>query len=102
MIVIGATGGIFIFYLLTWILGFFHVNVPLMDFTNGSTFSIVFSLIVVGVAAFNLLLDFDMIDKGVRSGAPKYMEWYGAFALTVTIVWLYIEILRLVAKLNSR
>lgn len=102
MIVMGATGGIFIFYLLTWILGFFHVNVPLMDFTNGSTFSIIFSLIVVGVAAFNLLLDFDMIDKGVMSGAPKYMEWYGAFALTVTIVWLYIEILRLVAKLNSR
>lgn len=102
MIVGGATGGIFIFYLLSWILGFFNVNVPFLSFTDGSTFSILFSLIVVVVAAFNLLLDFDMIDKGVMSGAPKYMEWYGAFALTVTIVWLYIEILRLVAKLNSR
>lgn len=102
LIVGGATGGIFIFYLLSWILGFFNVNVPFLSFTDGGTFSIIFSLIVVGVAAFNLLLDFDMIDKGVMSGAPKYMEWYGAFALTVTIVWLYIEILRLVAKLNSR
>jgi uncharacterized YccA/Bax inhibitor family protein len=102
MVIVGATAGIFIFYLLTLILGFFHVYVPFMDMTNGSTFSIIFSLIVVGVAALNLLLDFDMIDKGVLSGAPKYMEWYGAFALTVTIVWLYIEILRLLSKLNSR
>lgn len=102
MVIIGATAGIFIFYMLSWILGFFHVNVPILDFTNGSTFSIIFSLVVVGVAALNLLLDFDMIDKSVMSGAPKYMEWYGAFALTVTIVWLYIEILRLLAKLNSR
>jgi uncharacterized YccA/Bax inhibitor family protein len=102
LIIVGATAGIFIFYLLTWILGFFGVYVPFMDFTNGSTFSIIFSLIVVGVAALNLLLDFDMIDKGVVGGAPKYMEWYGAFALTVTIVWLYIEILRLLSKLNSR
>lgn len=102
MVIVGATAGIFIFYILTWILGFFSINVPFMDITNGSTFSIIFSLIVVGVAALNLLLDFDMIDKGVTSGAPKYMEWYGAFALTVTIVWLYIEILRLLSKLNSR
>ncbi len=102
MVIVGATAGIFVFYLLTWILGFFHVHVPFMDLTNGSTFSIIFSLIVVGVAALNLVLDFDMIDKGVQSGAPKYMEWYGAFALMVTIVWLYIEILRLLAKLNSR
>lgn len=102
MIIVGATGGIFVFYILTWILGFFGVNVPLMSMTNGSTFSIVFSLIVVGIAALNLVLDFDMIDKGVQSGAPKYMEWYGAFSLTVTIVWLYIEILRLLSKINSR
>jgi uncharacterized YccA/Bax inhibitor family protein len=102
MVIVGATVGIFIFYMLTWVIGFFGVNVPFMSMTNGSTFSIVFSLIVVGVAALNLLLDFDMIDKGVMSGAPKYMEWYGAFALTVTIVWLYIEILRLLSKLNSR
>jgi uncharacterized YccA/Bax inhibitor family protein len=102
MVIVGATAGIFVFYLLTWILGFFHVYIPFMSLTNGSTFSIVFSLIVVGIAALNLLLDFDMIDKGVMSGAPKYMEWYGAFALTVTIVWLYIEILRLLSKLNNR
>lgn len=102
MIIGGATLGIFIFYILTWILGFFGVHVPIMSMTNGSTFSIVFSLIIVAVAALNLLLDFDMIDKGVTHGAPKYMEWYGAFALTVTIVWLYIEILRLLSKMNSR
>lgn len=102
MIIIGATGGILVFYVLSWILGLFHVYVPFLSMTNGSTFSIVFSLIVVGVAALNLLLDFDMIDRGVQSGAPKYMEWYGAFSLTVTIVWLYIEILRLLAKMNSR
>lgn len=102
MIIGGATLGIFIFYMLTWVLGFFGVYVPIMSMTNGSTFSIVFSLVVVAVAALNLLLDFDMIDKGVMHGAPKYMEWYGAFALTVTIVWLYIEILRLLSKMNSR
>lgn len=102
MIIGGATLGIFIFYLLTWVLGFFGIHVPFMSMTNGGTFSIIFSLVVVAVAALNLLLDFDMIDKGVMHGAPKYMEWYGAFALTVTIVWLYIEILRLLSKMNSR
>ena len=102
MVIIGATGGIFIFYMLTWILGFFNVNIPFMNPANGSLFGIVFSLIVVGVAALNLLLDFDMIEKGSKMGAPKYMEWYGAFALMVTIVWLYIEILRLLSRLNSR
>jgi uncharacterized YccA/Bax inhibitor family protein len=63
---------------------------------------IVFSLFVVGIAALNLLLDFDMIEKGVAAGAPKYMEWYGAFGLLVTIVWLYLEILRLLSKLANR
>ena len=61
-----------------------------------------FSVFVVALAALNLLLDFDMIEKGVEMGAPKYMEWYGAFGLLVTIVWLYLEILRLLAKLNKR
>jgi uncharacterized YccA/Bax inhibitor family protein len=102
MIIVGATGGIFVFYLLSWILSMFSVNIPLLSMTNGSMFSIIFSLIVVGIAALNLLLDFDLIDRGVQQGAPKYMEWYGAFSLTVTIVWLYIEILRLLSKLNSR
>ncbi|HLR37572.1 MAG TPA: Bax inhibitor-1/YccA family protein [Chitinophagaceae bacterium] len=102
MIIVGATGGIFVFYLLTWVLGFFGVNIPFMSATNGSTFGIIFSLVVVGVAALNLLLDFDMIEKGSQMGAPKYMEWYCAFGLMVTIVWLYIEILRLLSRLNSR
>jgi uncharacterized YccA/Bax inhibitor family protein len=102
MIIVGATGGIFVFYLLSWILSMFSINIPLLSMTNGSMFSIIFSLIVVGIAALNLLLDFDLIDRGVQQGAPKYMEWYGAFSLTVTIVWLYIEILRLLSKMNSR
>lgn len=101
-IIVGATLGIGIFYLLSMVLGFFHVTVPFISFTDGSTLSIGFSLVVVAVAALNLLLDFDMIDKGAQFGAPKYMEWYGAFALMVTIVWLYLEILRLLAKFNSR
>ena len=63
---------------------------------------IVFSLVVVGIAALNLILDFDMIETGAAMGAPKYMEWYGAFGLLVTIVWLYLEILRLLAKMNRR
>jgi uncharacterized YccA/Bax inhibitor family protein len=99
-IIMIATASIAIFYLLTWILGFFDVHFAFLS--EGSTFGIVFSLIVIVVAALNLLLDFDMIEQGTQMGAPKYMEWYGAFGLLVTIVWLYIEILRLLAKLNSR
>lgn len=101
-IIIGATGGIFIFYMLIWVLGFFNVNIPFMNPTNGSLFGIIFSLVVVVVAALNLLLDFDMIERGSKMGAPKYMEWYGAFGLMVTIVWLYIEILLLLSRLSSR
>jgi len=70
---------------------------------NGSgAIGIGFSLIVVAVAALNLVLDFDFIERGVQAGAPKYMEWYGAFGIMVTLVWLYIEILRLLAKTRSR
>ena len=69
---------------------------------GNSVFSIVFSLFVVGIAALNFILDFDFIEQGARYGAPKYMEWYGAFALMVTLIWLYIEILRLLAKINDR
>jgi uncharacterized YccA/Bax inhibitor family protein len=97
-----ATASIAFFYLLTWILGFFGINFGFMSANNGSMFSIIFSLAVIGIAAFNLLLDFDMIEKGSEMGAPKYMEWYGAFGLLVTLVWLYLEILRLLSKLNSR
>jgi len=69
---------------------------------EGSMLGIGISLFIVGIAALNLILDFDMIKKGAEAGAPKYMEWYGAFGLMVTIVWLYIEILRLLSKLSSR
>jgi len=99
-IVITATMGIAIFYLIAFVLRFFNVNIPFLH--EGSVFGIVFSLIVVAIAALNLILDFDMIEQGSAHGAPKYMEWYGAFGLLVTVVWLYIEILRLLSKLNSR
>jgi uncharacterized YccA/Bax inhibitor family protein len=98
--VVAATGGIFLFYLLTMILGFFGIRMPLM-YTN-SWASIGFSLVVVVIAALNLVLDFDFIEQGAAAGAPKYMEWYGAFGLMVTLIWLYLEMLRLLAKLRSR
>ena len=99
--VIAATGGIAILYLLEMVLGgFFHIQVPAI---NGSgVVGIGFSLFVVVIAALNLVLDFDMIETGVRNGAPKFMEWYGAFGLMVTLVWLYLEILRLLGKMRRR
>jgi uncharacterized YccA/Bax inhibitor family protein len=78
------------------LLGFFHVNVPLMN--SASPLGIIISLVIVGVAALNLILDFDFIEQGAAYGAPRYMEWYGAFGLLVTMVWLYMEILRLLSK----
>jgi uncharacterized YccA/Bax inhibitor family protein len=98
--VIAATGGIFFFYLAQMLLGFLGIRFAAI---NGSgIIGIGFSLIVVAVAALNLVLDFDMIEQGVQMGAPKYMEWYGAFGIMVTLVWLYIEILRLLTKLQRR
>jgi uncharacterized YccA/Bax inhibitor family protein len=97
-----ATASIAVFYLLTWILGFFGIQFAFLSSSNGSMFGILFSLAVVAIAALNLILDFDMIEQGSAAGAPKYMEWYGAFGLLVTLVWLYLEILRLLSKLNSR
>ncbi|PWU01338.1 MAG: hypothetical protein C5B52_07480 [Bacteroidetes bacterium] len=99
-VIITATLGIGIFYLIALGLRFFGMDIPFLH--EGSTFGIIFSLVVVGIAALNLILDFDMIERGSQMGAPKYMEWYGAFGLLVTIVWLYLEILRLLAKLNRR
>ena len=99
-IVITATVGIGIFYLLSWILSFFGINIPFLH--EGSAMGIGFSLFVVAIAALNLILDFDMIENGVEMGAPKYMEWFGAFGLLVTVVWLYLEILRLLSKISSR
>lgn len=96
--VVGATLGIVLLYAATWILGWFHVAVP---FINAATpLGIGFSVVVVGIAAFNLALDFDMIERGAAGGAPKYMEWYGAFALMVTLVWMYLEMLRLLSKVQ--
>ena len=98
--VVAATGGIALLYFLSFILSFFGVTVPLIH--SSGTFGILFSLFVVVIAALNLVLDFDFIEKGVERGAPKHMEWYGAFGLLVTLVWLYLEILHLLAKLQSR
>lgn len=98
--VVAATGGIFLVYLVTMVLGFFGVSVPYIH--DSGPVGILFSLFVVVIAALNLVLDFDFIERGAAQGAPKYMEWYGAFGLLVTLVWLYIEILRLLSKLQSR
>jgi uncharacterized YccA/Bax inhibitor family protein len=95
-----ATGGIFLIYLTSFVLGFFGVNVPYIH--ESGLIGIGFSLFVVVIAALNLVLDFDFIESGAERGAPKYMEWYGAFGLMVTLIWLYVEFLRLLAKLRSR
>ena len=99
--IFSATFGIFIVYMLNIVLSLFGVSFMGPLFGNSTT-GILFSLFVVGIAAFNLVLDFDFIEQGAEQGAPKYMEWYGAFGLLVTLIWLYIEILRLLAKLRGR
>lgn len=98
--VIVATGAIALVYLVSIVLSFFGTNVPMIH--DSGPIGIGFSLIVVGVAAFNLLLDFDIVQRGIAMRAPKYMEWYAAFSLMVTIVWLYLEVLKLLAKLRER
>lgn len=98
--VIAATGGIGLVYLATIALGFFGIKIPLIH--ESGLIGIGFSLFVVVIASLNLVLDFDFIETGVEQGAPKYMEWYGAFGLMVTLVWLYLELLRLLWKLQSR
>lgn len=102
--VVAATGGIALFYGVVWLLSWFHVGPTALVFGyfNTSPLAIGISIVVVIVAALNLLLDFDFIERGARAGAPKFMEWYGAFGLMVTLVWLYLEILRLLSRLNSR
>jgi uncharacterized YccA/Bax inhibitor family protein len=97
-----ATGGIAIVYLINFTMGFFGSGMGVMSINNSSMMSIGFSLVVIVIAALNLVLDFDFIEEGAEKGAPKYMEWYGAFGLLVTLIWLYLEILRLLSKLNSR
>jgi uncharacterized YccA/Bax inhibitor family protein len=98
-VIVGATLGIVVIYMFDMVLQlFFHTAIPMIQ--DGGPIGIAFSLVVVGIAALNLVLDFDFIEQGVESGAPKWMEWYAAFALTVTLVWLYIEILRLLSKMR--
>jgi uncharacterized YccA/Bax inhibitor family protein len=98
--VIAATGGIMVFYLVQMLLGFFGVR--FLAINGSGTIGIVFSLFIVAIASLNLVLDFDFIERGVNYGAPKYMEWYGAFGIMVTLIWLYLEILRLLSKTRSR
>jgi uncharacterized YccA/Bax inhibitor family protein len=99
--IVAATGAIFIFYLLLFVLSLLHL--PLFSAVYGSgMIGLIFSFAVVGIAALNLVLDFDFIERGAAAGAPKYMEWYAAFGLMVTLVWLYIEMLRLLVKMRSR
>jgi uncharacterized YccA/Bax inhibitor family protein len=98
--VVAATGAIALFYFISIILSFFGVRLAMIH--GSGPFGIGFSIFVVIIAALNLVLDFDFIERGAESGAPKYMEWYGAFGILVTLIWLYIEILRLLSKLNSR
>ena len=96
--VAAATGGIFLIYFVSFILRFFGTDIPYIH--QGGLIGIGFSLFVIVIAALNLVLDFDFIESGAEQGAPKYMEWYASFGLMVTLIWLYIEILNLLAKLR--
>lgn len=98
--VVAATGGIVIIYLLTWILSFFNISIPYIH--DASPIGIGFSVLVIVIAALNLVLDFDFIERASEKNVPKYMEWYGAFGLIVTLIWLYLEMLRLLSKIRSR
>jgi uncharacterized YccA/Bax inhibitor family protein len=98
--VFAATMGIALVYLLSFVLGMF--GMPLAFINGSGAMGILFSLFVVGLAALNLVLDFDFITTATQQGAPRYMEWYAAFGLMVTLVWLYIELLRLLVKLRGR
>src|SRR5207253_4078061 len=98
--VIAATGAIVLYYIVGWVLSWFHVAMPFLQ--GNSTASIVVSGVIVVVAALNLILDFDFIETGVAGGAPKYMEWYGAFGLMGTLIGLYAEVVRLLAKSRRR
>ncbi|MFH1408529.1 MAG: Bax inhibitor-1/YccA family protein [Nanoarchaeota archaeon] len=100
MAIVAATGAIFLVYIISFIMSFFGTTIPLIH--GSGMVGIGFSLVVVAIAALNLVLDFDFFERGAQANAPKYMEWYAAFGLMVTLIWLYIEILRLLSKLRSR
>ena len=97
-----ALVGIFLLYGADFIMSFFGSGIPLLDINNSSNLSIGVSLFIVVIASLNLVIDFDFIEEGSEIGAPKYMEWYGAFGLLVTLIWLYLEILRMLAKMRNR
>jgi uncharacterized YccA/Bax inhibitor family protein len=97
-VVVSATAAIFLVYLVSIVLSLFGGGIPFIH--DGGPIGILFSLVVVVVASLNLVLDFDLIERGAAMGAPKFMEWYAAFALMVTLVWLYLEMLRLLSKLR--
>jgi uncharacterized YccA/Bax inhibitor family protein len=99
-IVFAATGAIALLYLVSMVLGLFHIGVPLLN--SASPLGIIVSLVIIGIAALNLMLDFDIIERGVAAGAPRYMEWYAGFSLMVTLVWLYLEILRFLSRMRER
>ena len=100
--VFAATGGIALVYLVSFVMSFFGSGLSIMSIQNASIMSICFSIFVVIIASLNLVLDFDFIEEASEIGVPKYMEWYATFGLLITLIWLYLEILRLLAKLNSR
>jgi uncharacterized YccA/Bax inhibitor family protein len=100
-VITSAVAGIAIFYLISIVLRLFHVNISFLQWGDNSMIGIVFNLFVVVIAALSLVLQFDNIETGEKMGAPKYMEWYGAFGLLVTLVWLYLEILQLLSRFAS-
>ena len=100
--VFAATGGIFLIYIVDFLMSFFGTGISVLNINNSSDFSILFSLGVVVIDSINLVIDFDFIEEGAENGAPKYMEWYGTFGLLITLVWLYLEILRMLAKMRNR
>ena len=100
--IFSAISGIALLYVINFIMSFFGPGIYLLSPNNSSIISIGFSVFVVAVGAFSLVIDFDFIEEGSEKGAPKYMEWYGAFGLLVTLIWLYLEILRLLSKLKNR
>jgi uncharacterized YccA/Bax inhibitor family protein len=101
-VIYAATMGVGIFYLVYWVLWMFGVNLPFMSWNDASPLGIGLNLVVIAIAAFSLLTDLDRIEQGAQQGLPKFMEWYGAFGLLVTIVWLYIQILKLLSRLGNR
>ncbi|MEA2692561.1 MAG: hypothetical protein QOJ16_1948 [Acidobacteriota bacterium] len=100
IMVMSATGGVCLLYIASMVLGLFGHRIPFIH--ESGPLGIGFSAVVVVIAAMNLVIDFDFIETAAAQGAPKYMEWYGAFALLVTLIWLYMEVLRLLSKLRRR